>query len=242
MPAIPHASKFVAMATAMIAAVGLSLFGAAASSASTGFAAAQVKAGAQPGFQAKEAMTITGFDAKIAEAHGYHVFRFPDGTQVSVGSARLSKLGSHPTEASLVAVASGIYRPVSASVTPAVSAVPLNYEYGDCGDSYIFVAAVNRTWSLLTGYDVIAYVDDFDWVTRFYDPYGNLIKQTQYGNYAYPTGPHWEGFDGNPPLLAYTDETEYWKAAVYFGIAFLDNGDICTAGPPYASDETNDPK
>lgn len=242
MPGIPHVSKFVAMATATIAVAGLSMFGAAASSASTAFPAAQAAARAQSGFHAKAAMTITGFDAKVAEAHGYRVFRFGDGTQVSVGSARLAKLGSHPTEASVIAVASGVYRPIAASAASAVPAIPRNYKYGDCGDSYIFVAAVNKTCSLLTGYDVIAYVDDFDWVTRFWDPYGNLIKQKQYGNYAYPTGPHWEGSDGNPPLLKYTDETEYWKAYVHFGIAYLDNGDICTAGPPYASDETNDPK
>ena len=111
MPGIPHVSKFVAMATATIAVACLSMFGAAASSASTAFPAAQAAARAQSGFHAKAAMTITGFDAKVAEAHGYRVFRFGDGTQVSVGSARLAKLGSHPTEASVIAVASGVTGP-----------------------------------------------------------------------------------------------------------------------------------
>jgi hypothetical protein len=103
----------------------------------------------------------------------------------------------------------------------------MDYVYGACGDAYIFVSAANRYWSLTTGYDV---VDDFDWVTYLRDPY------------SYPTGPSWEGDDSNPPLLAYTDETEYWKAYVHYGIAFLDNGGVCHAGPPIASDETNDPK
>lgn len=236
MQRIPR-TRLAAVAAALIAVSGSSLFATSASAVSATKASTHGTS-VKPSIYVRAGMTITGFSSRIAEEHGYRVFRFRDGTQVSVKPSRLAGLGKHPTEAALIKVAAGVYRPseLRGGVTPD------NYVYGDCGDSYIFVSAYDRTWSLITGYDVIAYVDDFDWVTRFWDPYYNLVHQKTYGNYSYPTGPHWEGTDGNPPLLAYTSDSEYWHAFVHYGIAYLTNGDVCTAGPPYASDKTTDPK
>jgi hypothetical protein len=94
------------VAIVMLTASSLPLF---AVSASTAVSARVGKADAHSR-STRSAMIITGFDARIAEKHGYLVYRLPDGTQLSILPARRAELGGHPGEATLVAAAAGLYR------------------------------------------------------------------------------------------------------------------------------------
>ena len=174
-------------------------------------------------------MTIEGFDASVAKRHGYRVLTLDNGETLSITPARLAALGANPAVSKLEAAAAAVYR-VGAGIQPD------NYIYGNCGDSYIFIAASGGDWSELTGYDVVAPVDDFEWITKVYDYNWSTFTTREWSDH--PTNPSWEGSDGPPPTMKIT--TEYYHAAVSTGIAWLDTGVICYTGFP--TDETEDPR
>jgi hypothetical protein len=159
-------------------------------------------------------MSITGYDATVAAAHGFKIVTYADGSQESIpvspaAKATVAKYGKAGT-ARIMPKGKGSGAVTNASVV-----------YGNCGSSMLVIEDEGNYVFATTGYDVVAPVSNrIDWAVNFYAWSG-------FDQVSWPSGPspaHWRGYGG-----VFTSTDGFGVAA---GDVLLTTGAICGSGGP----------
>jgi hypothetical protein len=152
-------------------------------------------------------MTIEGFNAAVASAHGYRIVVLANGEEASVPASSAIVNGS----------------PASAV------AQPDTIIYGDCGYSWMYM----DSWSPLqyvplTGFVVYDPGWDFSWEVSVVGPY-NYERNLSYGGLLSGS----ESWSNGAPEIP-VDDAGYYDGAVVPGSSFviLENGGLCVSGGP----------
>jgi len=171
---------------------------------------------ATPKSHIRAGMTLVGFDAKIAKAHGYKIVTYADGSQQSVPVNSKDKTKKK----------SPILRP---GAKGAVKAAAVNQDtvYGDCGWSYIEgeVIGTHKVWvrSGLGGGP--AAVDEAIWRITLADKNGQSYQGAN-GSSATNSWSHtW------PSLNQYGWSQEWVLEGQSY--AWYTDGSLCYAGEPF---------
>jgi hypothetical protein len=197
--------------TAAIGAAALALSGAVA-----GQAMASVPRTTAPShLQEKQGMHVTGFDAAVAQAHGYKIVTYANGDRQAVPVNPRSGLpkGTLLVKASATG---GTIRPENGGADTA---------YGNCGESWITALQTGAHQIKLTsGFEVDLPAVKFDWDIDLTDINGT----SEQGDSGYlAEDEEWEGTWSK--LDQYDFSVDVVRAGAY---AILTDGEICYSGEP----------
>ncbi|MET8148014.1 hypothetical protein ACIBSW_13865 [Actinoplanes sp. NPDC049668] len=174
-------------------------------------------------------MMIAGFDAAVAEAHGYEIVTLPDGSQASVPAAKAAaaKAGTFiPTSGVLVKPSGG-----------GVSANAYGARVGECGTSWVQISPRGGgSAGLTTGMDLVLDSGgpwDIHWNVKVSDRNGSSNQgYDEYDGYFSGTGLSWWG-KGRTLNLARGSATVKVTAGSF---TITEAGWICYSYAPSATD------
>ena len=165
----------------------------------------------QPPAVTTAGMNAIGYDESIAEANGFRIVTYPDGSWETVAVTR-------PAKAIEAAYGGPTLIDPNAPVASKVTV------YGNCGSSYIQVLRSGSAWRANTGYSVTAPVANrISWTVQV----ASLGGLPSYTWPPAPTGAIWNG--------AITFATGGFGGSVFVtpgSSVLLINGTICSSGSP----------
>lgn len=173
-------------------------------------------------------MSLRGFDAAVARAHGFEIVTLPDGATASVPveKAEAARSGEYrPTEGTIPAEG-----PRDQSTLRGYGELP-----GECGVSYVELAPIGFSKAhLITGFEITASgaVWDMNWNVRIHDNGGDSTQHYEMEN-GFPVGNGWQSYFRVLGLtVGWADATVEW----YTSWAILTNGWLCYSMGPVAVD------
>lgn len=207
--------RITAVAAALTAAAGITLVGGTASAATSHQAATPQLEKTVVG------LSVTGFDANVAKAHGYQV------AEKGVGSYVVTKNGkSHTITTTAAARGGAIARPFDIQQN-------WNTAYGNCGESWIgYYATGNRTADVYSGYQIyytMAQPVGYDWDISVADGAGVGSKEFYDGTSSY-------GWSIDPYWTTHHSVSGYSYDTITYGYVSLDDGSLCSSAHIQAYD------
>jgi hypothetical protein len=178
----------------------------------------------------KEEMSVRGFDAAVARAHGYEVVTLPDGAQASVPAdkADAARLGAYRPSSGIVS-----RRSTDAAQTQGYGEVP-----GDCGISWVSLTPIGASRAHLdTGFIITdsgaGSVWDVDWNVSIHDNGGSSNQPYEEQNGS-SWGSGWTAYQRTLGLTrGWADATIVW----YNSIVITTHGWVCWSNGPTAVDQ-----
>ncbi|KAA9104499.1 hypothetical protein [Microbacterium rhizomatis] len=155
-------------------------------------------------------MYVTGYDEDVAQANGYEIVTYDDGSWESVAVTEEAKAENAET---------GIMTPQPGDGSTAARGTV----YGPCGSSFVDASASGRLVSAVTGYTVTGPVSNrIYWDVTFWTGYGATTL-------SWPSGPSPATWTGAGSVL-YASSTG--GTAIAGGAVILTTGTVCGAGLP----------
>ncbi|NII40269.1 hypothetical protein E9228_000905 [Curtobacterium flaccumfaciens] len=156
-------------------------------------------------------MTVVGYDAKVAEAHGYKIETDADGVQRSVPITEAAK-----KQAMKDAAATQVSKPGGVSVK--------NIVRGNCGSSSLNIVRYSNGVRIATSYSVKATSIQHTWNVD-----GSTLTKTFSNGFS--------GLNNKPTWSATHDVAISGNASAHATVragssALLVNGEVCAAGAP----------